>query len=80
MFHRPYRGGGGGDDKRFCSLNLLTKLMVLHHQILFSLAIVAIVEANLMWTSAEQVPSLHKVAPWYLKLDTFSSVWPFMLH
>ena len=72
-------GWGGGDDKRFCSLNLLTKLMVLHRQILFSLAIVAIVEANLMWTSAEQVPSLHKVAPRYLKLVTSSSFWLFML-
>ena len=49
------------------SLNLLAKLTVLHRQILFSLAIAAIAEAILMRTSAEQVPSLHRVAPRYLK-------------
>ena len=38
--------------------------MVLHCQTLFSLTIV---EAILMWTSAEQVPSLHRVAPRYIK-------------
>ena len=32
-----------------------------------------------MWTSAEQVPSLHGVAPRYLKVVTSSNVWPFML-
>ena len=32
-----------------------------------------------MQTSAEQVPSLHRVAPRYLKLDSFSNFWPFML-
>ena len=37
-----------------CNLNLLAKLMVLHCQILFSLAIA---EAILMQTSAKQVPS-----------------------
>ena len=42
---------GGG--KRLVQLNLLTKLMVLHHQILFSLAIAAIAGAILMRTSAE---------------------------
>ena len=46
-------------------MNLLAKLMVLRHQILFSLAISAIAEAVLMQTSAEQVPSLHRVAPRY---------------
>ena len=46
------------------------ELMVLHHQILFSLAIVAIAEAVLMQTPAEQVPFLHRVAPRYLKLIT----------
>ena len=50
------------------SLNLLVKLMVLDHHILFSLAIAAIAEAILMRTSAEQVPSLHRIAPWYLKV------------
>ena len=41
---------------------MLAKLMVLHRQILFSLAIAAIAEAILMWTSAEQVSSLHRDA------------------
>ena len=41
------------------SLNLLAKLMVLHRQVLYSLAIFAIVEAILMPTSAEQVTLLH---------------------
>ena len=54
-------------------LNLLEKLMVLHRQILFSLAIAAIAEAILMQISAEQVPSLHRVAPSYLKLVTSSN-------
>ena len=60
------------------SLNLLANLMVLHHHILFSLAIVAIAEAILMRTSAEQVPSLHRVAPRYLKLVA-SYFWLLML-
>ena len=46
------------------SMNVLAKLMVLHRQILFNQAIVAIAEAILMRTSAEHVPSLHR----YLKL------------
>ena len=41
------------------NMNLLAKLMVLHSQVLYSLAIVAIVEAILMPTSAEQVTLLH---------------------
>ena len=49
------------------NLNLLAKLVVLHCQILFSLAIAAMAEAILMWISAEQVPSLDRVAPSYLK-------------
>ena len=53
--------------------------MVLHLQILFSLAIAVISEAILMRNSAEQVPSLHTVAPRYLKLVTSSNIWPFML-
>ena len=51
-------------------MNLLAKLMVLHHHILFNLAIAAIAEIILMLTSAEQVSSLHRVAPRYLKLVT----------
>ena len=47
------------------SLNLLAKLMVLHNQILFSLAIAAIAEAILMRISAEHVPSLHRFATRY---------------
>ena len=55
------------------SLNLLTKLMVLHRQILFSLAIVAIAEPILIRISAEQISSLHRVALRYLKLGTSSN-------
>ena len=61
------------------SLNLLAKLMVLHREILLSLAIAAIAEAILIQTSDEQVQSLHRVAPRCLKLDTSSNFWPFML-
>ena len=61
------------------SWNLLAKLVVLHREILFSLAIAAIAEAILMQPTAEQVPSLHRVAFRYLKLVTSSSFWPFML-
>ena len=61
------------------SLNLFVKLMELHCHIMFSLAIAAITEAILMQTSAEQVPSLHRVAPTYWKLITFFNFWPFML-
>ena len=57
-------------------MNVLAKLMVLHYQILFSLTTA---EAVLMQTSAEQVPSLHRVAPKYLKLVTSSNFWLFML-
>ena len=59
-------------------MNLLAKLLILHRQILFSLAIAAIVEAILMRTSAEQVPSLHRVAPRYLKLVTHPNFWLFV--
>ena len=45
------------------SLNLFAELMVFRRQILFSLAIAVIVEAILMRTFAEQVPSLHRVLP-----------------
>ena len=50
------------------SLQLHVKLMVLHHKILFNLAIAAFAEAIVMRISAEQVPSLHRVDPKYLKL------------
>ena len=53
--------------------------MVLHRQILFSLVIAAIAEAIPMWISAEQVPTLHEVAPRYLKLVTSYNFWPFLL-
>ena len=43
-------------------LNLLAKPMVLLHQILFSLAIAANVEAILMQIAAKQVPSLQRAA------------------
>ena len=58
------------------NLNLLVKLMVLLHQILFNLAIA---EVNLMWISAQHVPSLHRVESRYLKVFTSSNLWPFML-
>ena len=51
----------------------------MHRQILFKVAIAAIAGAILVRMSAEQVPSLHRVAPRYLKLVTSSSFWPFML-
>ena len=54
---------------------MLAKLMMLHRQILFNLAIAG---AILMRTSAEHVPSLHRVAPRYLKLATTSNFWLFM--
>ena len=59
-----------------CNLNLLAKLMVSLHQILFNLAVAAIAEAVLLRISAEQVPSLHRIAPRYLKLATYSNFWP----
>ena len=61
------------------NLSLLAELMVLHCQMLFILATAAIAEAFLMGTSAEQVPSLHRVASRYLKLVTSSNFWLFML-
>ena len=61
------------------NLNLHAKLMVVLLQILFNLTISAIAEAILMQTSAEQVPSSHRVVPTYLKLVTSSNFWPFML-
>ena len=61
------------------SLNLLANLMVLHRQILFSLATSAIDEAILIRISSGQVPSLHRVAPSYLRLVISSNFLPFML-
>ena len=58
------------------SLNLLAKLMVLHRQILFSLANA---EAILKRISAEQVPCLHRVTRRYLNLVTSSNFWLFLL-
>ena len=52
---------------------------MLLHQIVFNPAIAAIAEAILMRTSAEQLPSLHRAAPRYFKLVTFSNFGPFML-
>ena len=52
-----------------CSSNVLVKLIVLHRKIFFfCLATAAIAEAILMQISAEQVSSLHRIAPRYLKL------------
>ena len=65
--------------RELCSLNLLAKLMVLHCLVLLSLAIAAVAEEIQMWTSAEQVPSLHRVDPRYLKLFTSSNFWLFVL-
>ena len=58
-----------GGDKRLVEF----ELMVLYRQILFSLAVTGIAESFLMWTSAEQVPSLHKVVPKYVKLVNSSN-------
>ena len=58
---------------------MLAKLMMLHRQILFSLAIAAIAEAIMMRISAEQVPYLYRVAPRYSKPITSSNFWQFML-
>ena len=59
-----------GGDKRLIQLNLLAKLMVLFYKILFNLTIATIAEAILFRISAEQMLSLYRVAPRYLKLDT----------
>ena len=61
------------------NLNLLVKLMVLPHHILFNVATAAIAEAILMWISADQEPSLRMVAPRYLKVITSSNFWPVKL-
>ena len=53
--------------------------MVLHHQILFSLAIAAIAEAIVMRISTEPMPSLHRLVPGFFQLVTSSNFSPFML-
>ena len=50
------------------SLSLLTKLMVLHRQILFSLTIAAIAEAILMPASAEQIAIFAQGCSWLLEV------------
>ena len=47
------------------NFNSLVKLMLLHRQILFILAVAAIVRAILMQVSAGQVPFLHRIATRY---------------
>ena len=49
--------------KDLYNLNLFAKLMVLLCRVWFNLAIAAIAEAILMQISAQQVPSLHRIAP-----------------
>ena len=61
------------------NLNLIAKLMVLHGQILVSVAIASIAEAILMRISVKQLSSLQRLAPRDLKLVTYSTFWPFML-
>ena len=56
-------------------LNLFAKLIVLLSQIL--LAITTIAGMMLRRISAEQVPSLLRIAPKYLKLVASSNFWPF---
>ena len=58
---------------------MLAKLTVLHRQILLSVDIAAIAEAILIQTFAEQVLSLHRAAPGFLKLVTSSNFRSFML-
>ena len=53
--------------------------MALLHKIPFILTIAAIAEAMLMWICAEQVPSLLRYAPRYLKFVTSSNFWLLML-
>ena len=57
---------------RLVELELACKADGVALPVLFSLAIAATAEAILMRTSAEQVPSLHRVAPRCLKLLTSS--------
>ena len=53
--------------------------MGLLRQIWSNLANTAITETILMQISAEQVPSLHRVAPRYMKVVSFSDFWLFMV-
>ena len=65
--------------RHFYNLNLLVKLTKLLHQIQFNLAIATTAVVILMLIYAEQVPSLHRVAPRYLKQVTSSNFWLFTL-
>ena len=58
--------------------NLFAKLIVLLRQILLNLPSAAIAGAILMRIVADHVPSLHRVALWYVKPVTSSTVWPIM--
>ena len=63
-----------GGDNRLVELKLACKANGVDRQVLFSLAIA---EAILMWTFAEQVPSLHRVAKHVLWLKgTKHAHWP----
>ena len=59
--------------------NLTLKLMALLRHSLFNLAITVIVQTILMQVSAEQLLSVHRVAPRYLKLVSSSNFCLFML-
>ena len=54
--------------------NMLAKLMILLHQTPFHLTIA---EAILIGSSSEQMPSLHRIAPRYLKAGHLLSHMPF---
>ena len=68
-----------GSYKRLADLELAYEALSVDRQILFSLAITVIAEEILMQISAEQVPSLHRVAPRYLKLLFWSVMLIFAL-
>ena len=53
--------------------------MKLFRHNLFNLAIVAVAEVILMQICSEQVPSLNRLVPRYLKLVTSSNFWLFTL-
>ena len=68
-----------GGDRRLVELELACKADGVAPPDPVCLAIATIAEAILIRTSAEQVPSLHRVTPRYLKLVTSSNFWQFML-
>ena len=65
-FH-SHSGGWRLQDKRLVQLELASKVDGIALPILFSLAIAAIADAILTRISAQKVPSLHRVAPRYIK-------------